>query len=168
MEISIYHTISDLISNSFSNNLVWLTSLWRPCWRFEQNNYTCRIWSRLSNPRGKIKTWHLLFAGFIILSLIKWPRLEIHGKQWTPLTAQMTSFLYTVYEVWEPISRAPVTQWQRLLSTHCLIARSSQWPSPSISRNSREWNGMRAGRCHTLEHNQWRKSSRLISRIQSR
>lgn len=31
-------------------------------------------------------------------------------------------------------------------SGHCFIDRSSQLPSPSISRNSREWNGIRAGR----------------------
>lgn len=34
----------------------------------------------------------------------------------------------------------------RLLhQTYCLIERSSQLPSPSTSRNSKEWNGIRAG-----------------------
>jgi hypothetical protein len=111
MEISIYHTISDLISNSFSNNLVWLTSLWRPCWRFEQNNYTCRIWSRLSNPRGKIKTWHLLFAGFIILSLndhdlrytenneLRWlPKWLVPLHRLWGLRAHLTCSSYTMAE----------------------------------------------------------------------
>lgn len=37
---------------------------------------------------------------------------------------------------------------------YCSIERSSQLPSPSISRSSNEWNGIRAGLCQNMKRKQ--------------